>query len=128
MKLRTFLSIVGVISILFGVGFVIVPVEMLAQYGVAADRSIILMSRFFGTALIQIGLLFWLARSIIDSVGRAAIVLSGLISMVIGFLVALQGELSGVINALGWSTVVLYALFALGFAYFQFAPRRPAGM
>jgi hypothetical protein len=29
----------------------------------------------------------------------------------------------GVANALDWSTVVIYALFALGFAYFQFAPK-----
>ena len=123
MKLPNFLSIVGVVSVLFGIGFVAVPAEVLAQYGVAADAPTILMSRYFGAALIQIGLLVWLARHIIDSLARGAIVLSGLIGAVIGFLVALNGQMHAVANALGWSTVVIYALFALGFAYFQFAPK-----
>ncbi len=123
MKLPTFLSIVGVVSILFGIGFVAVPAEVLAQYGIAPDPHTIFMSRFFGTALIDIGLLVWLARNIVDALGRHAIVLSGLIAMVIGFLVALNGQMNGLANALGWSTVVIYALFAIGFACFQFAPK-----
>jgi len=37
-----------------------------------------------------------------------------------GFVVALINQLSGLVNALGWSTVALYLLFALGYGYFQF--------
>jgi hypothetical protein len=125
MKLPTFLSVVGVVSILFGLGFVAVPAEVLAQYGVAADAHTIFMSRFFGGSLIQIGVLAWLARHIVDSLGRRAIVLSGLTGTVIGFFVALHGQMNGLVNALGWSTVVIYALFAIGFAYFQFAAKTP---
>jgi hypothetical protein len=123
MKLSAFLSVVGVVGILFGIGFVAVPVDLLAQYGVTADRYTALMSRLFGAALIDLGLLVWLARSIVESIGRRAIVLAGLIGNVIGFVVALQAQLNGVANALGWSTVLIYALFAVGFGYFQFAPK-----
>ena len=123
MKLPTFLSVVGVVSILFGIGFVAVPAEVLAQYGIAPEPHTIFMSRFFGVALIDVGLLVWLARNIVDALGRHAIVLSGLIATVIGFLVALNGQMNGLANALGWSTVVIYALFAIGFACFQFAPK-----
>ena len=126
MKLSTFLSIVGIVSILFGIGFVAVPAEVLAQYGVPGDQYTIFMSRFFGGALVQIGMLVWLARNIVDSLGRRSIVLSGLIGMAIGFGVALCGQMSGVVNALGWSTVAIYALFAIGFAYFQFAAKGPS--
>jgi hypothetical protein len=52
-----------------------------------------------------------------------SIVLAGLIGDLIGFFVALQGQMSGDINALGWSTVFIYGLFALGFAYFQFTSK-----
>jgi hypothetical protein len=123
MKLPTFLSIVGVVSILFGIGFLVAPDEVLAQYGGTADTATIFMSRFFGSAIVQIGLLLWYARHIIDSLGRGAILLSGLVGTVLGFLVALHGQLHGAVNALGWSTVVIYALFAIGFACFQFAPK-----
>jgi hypothetical protein len=123
MKLSTFLSIVGVVAVLFGIGFVAAPAEVLAQYGISADRYVALVSRFFGGALINIGLIVWFARYIVDPVGRRSIVLAGLIGDLIGFLVALHGQLEGDVNALGWSTVIIYGLFALGFAYFQFAPK-----
>lgn len=123
MKLSTFLAIVGVVAILFGIGFVAAPAEVLAQYGITADRYTAFMSRFFGGALINVGLIAWFARNIVDSLGRRSIVLAGLIGDVVGFFVALQGQMNGVANALGWSTVLIYALFAIGFAYFQFAPK-----
>ena len=125
MKLPTFLSIVAVVSILFGIGFLAVPAEVLAQYGVTGDPITIFMTRFFGGALIQVGLLLWLARNIVDSLGRGAITLSGLVGMAIGFGVALCGQIDGVVNALGWSTVAIYALFAIGFACFHFAAKAP---
>jgi hypothetical protein len=124
MKLKAFLAIVGIVAILFGIAFVVAPAQLLAQYGITADRYTIFMSRFFGAALINLGLLVWLARNVIDPLARQAIVLAGLVADVIGFIIALEGQMHGVVNALGWSTVVIYALFALGFAYFQFAPQR----
>jgi len=106
---------------LFGIGFVGAPAALLSRYGIiVADPHTIFMSRFFGAALIELGILLWIAREIVDPVGRRAIVLAGLIGSVIGFLVALTGQLNGVVNALGWSTVLIYALFAIGFTYFQF--------
>ena len=41
----------------------------------------------------------------------------------IGFVVALQAQLGGLTNALGWLTVLIYGLFAVGFAYFLFGSR-----
>jgi hypothetical protein len=125
MKLPTLLSIVGVVAILFGIGFVAAPAEVLAHYGVTADRYTVFMSRLFGATLIQVGVLSWLARNIADSLGRRAIVLSGLIAMLIGFVVSLHGMMNAIANALGWSTVVIYALFTIGFGYFQFRPKSP---
>ena len=124
MKLATLLSIVGVVAVLFGIGFVAAPAELLAQYGVTADRYTAFMSRLFGATLVQVGVLSWLARAIVDSLGRRAIVLSGLIAMVIGFVVSLHGMLNEIANALGWSTVLIYGLFAIGFGYLQFGPKR----
>ena len=40
------------------------------------------------------------------------------------WVVALQGQLSGIVGPLGWLTVALYLLFTLGYGYFQFA-RKP---
>jgi hypothetical protein len=126
MKLSTFLSIVAVVAVLFGIAFVLAPVETLAPYGVVADRNTAIMGRFFGAALLTVGLIAWFARPITDSVGRRAILIGNLIGDVVGFIVALQGQLNGVTNALGWSTVVIYGVFALGFACFLFGARNSA--
>jgi hypothetical protein len=34
--------------------------------------------------------------------------------------VAVLGQVSGVVNALGWLTVAVYLFYALGYGYFQF--------
>ena len=39
--------------------------------------------------------------------------------MIVSVVILLQ-QLSGGVNALGWSSVVISLLLALGFAYFQF--------
>ena len=124
MKLNTFLSIVGIVAILYGAAFVTIPVALLAQYGITADPRMVLISRLFGAALINLGLLLWFARNTVDSQARKAIVLAGLVGDLVGLVAALQGQLRSLANALGWSTVLIYALFAIGFAYFQFAPQR----
>ncbi|MDE3091789.1 MAG: hypothetical protein KGJ80_20645, partial [Chloroflexota bacterium] len=57
-----------------------------------------------------------------DSQALTAILLANLVGDALGFVLALLGQLAAVggINQLGWSTVVIYLLLALGFAYFQF--------
>jgi hypothetical protein len=38
----------------------------------------------------------------------------------VGFVIALLAQLDGVVNSLGWTTVAIYLLLALGFGYFRF--------
>jgi hypothetical protein len=124
MKLSTFLSIVAVVGLLFGIAFVAAPVQTLAPYGITADLYTALMARFFGVALFTLGLIIWFARAITDALGRRAFIVGGLVGNIIGFCVALLGQLHEVTNALGWSTVLIYGLFTVGFAYFQFGSQR----
>ena len=114
MKLGTFMAIHAFVAVVFGIGFVLAPASVLAPYGmVNMDAGAVFMSRLFGAALIQIGLLAWLARTVTDPAARRAVQL------------AYGGGLAGVANALGRSTVAIYLLLALGYGYFLFA--RPSG-
>jgi hypothetical protein len=79
------------------------------------------MTRFFGSAMLGYGLLIWLARNAQESEARRAIILSLILSFGVGFIVALRGQISGVVNTLGWFTVALYLFFVLGYGYFLFA-------
>ena len=120
MKLKTLMIINTIVAIVFGVTFVIVPAQVYSLYDITADEHLIYMGRLFGSALIGFAVLTWMARNATDSDARKAIVLALFISDCIGFAVALIGQLGNVVNALGWSTVAIYLLLALGFGYIQF--------
>jgi hypothetical protein len=119
MKLSIFLMIKAIISLAFGIGFIIIPDAVWSIYGVTLDSVGVLMTQFFGACLIGIGLICWLIR-IADAKALKTITLSLCIADTIGFIVALSGQLSGLMNSLGWIVVALWFLLALGLGYFRF--------
>jgi len=121
MKLSVLFTIHAVVATLFGLAFLIMPATSLAQYGLTADNVTDVMSRFFASALLGYGILAWFVRNAEDSPARQAIVLAYFVSNVVGFIVALHTQFTTEVNQLGWSTVVIYLFFAVGYGYFQFA-------
>ena len=75
------------------------------------------MTRLLGASFLLLTTLLFLAREDSGSKALSAIVLGVIVGDVLGFLVALIGQLAGVANALGWATVVIYLLFALFVPY-----------
>ena len=113
--------IYALVSAVFGLGFALMPGQLLPIYGVEPDAALRLIGQFFGAALLSLALLSWLARNLSDSESRRAIVLALLVGEAIGFIFALIGQFNGILNVLGWSVVVVYLIFTLGLAYFQFS-------
>jgi len=120
MKLSVLMVINAIVAVLFGIAFVLAAGPLLLLYGITLSPGGAIVARLFGAALIGFAVILWFARNVKESEPRRAIVLGFFIEHVIGFIVALLGQLSGVVNNLGWSTVVIYLLLALGFGYFQF--------
>ena len=121
MKFSTFMVIYALVSAVFGLGFVLMPGQILPIYGVEPDAALRLIGQFFGAALLSLAILSWLARNLSDSESRRAIVLALLVGEAIGFIFALIGQFNGILNVLGWSVVIVYLIFTLGLAYFQFS-------
>ena len=124
MKLNTLMVINAIVAAVFGIAFVLVPAQAIQLYGITVDAPLKYVGQLFGAALVGFAFLTWSARNATDSDARRAIVLALFVSDGVGFIVALIGQLAGVVNSLGWSTVAIYLVLALGFGYFQFA--RPA--
>lgn len=99
---------------------------LLALYGVTLDKAGTLVAQLFGALLIGLAVLNWFARNVTDQEARQAVVFGNLTGDVVGFVVILIGQLSGIANSLGWSSVAIYLLLALGFAYVQFMQPRSA--
>ncbi len=120
MKLSTLLTINTIVAGVFGLAFVLVPDTAMSLYGATLSPAGVLVARLFGAALLGYAVLSWFARNASESEARSAIVLAMFVGDALGFVVALLGQLSGVVNAVGWSTVAIYLLLALGFGYFYF--------
>jgi hypothetical protein len=124
MRLRSLLLLAGVIALGFGLAFLFAPRPMLALYGVAADAGIVLMSRFFGAALVQLGMVLYLIRDVGDLRTQRGVIIGSFLGSVAGLVVALTGQFWGVVNQFGWSSVAIYGLLTLGYGSFMFG--RPA--
>lgn len=120
MKLSSLLLINAIIGIIFGIAFVLFPGQIYTLHNVEVSPQLNYMGQFFGAALITLGILSWFARNLVSVDALKVIVLAFLIGDIIGFIVALIGQLSNVVNDLGWLNVLIYLLLSLGFSYFQF--------
>lgn len=120
MKLSTLFIINAILAILFGLGFILAPEAVLAPYGIATDSAGIALARLLGVSFIEVGILAWLARNIESTSAVRVITLAYFIGNAVGFIVTLIDQLGGLANALGWTTVAIYLLLALGYGYFQF--------
>jgi hypothetical protein len=126
MKLNTLMIINAVVAAVFGVAFVLVPGQVTSLYGVEDPSEVLIyVGRLMGAAFIGFAVLTWSARNANDSSARRVIVFALLVSDGVGFIVSLMGQLADVVNSLGWSTVAIYLLLALGFGYFQFVRQEP---
>jgi hypothetical protein len=118
MTLKTYFSIFAVLSVLFGIGFVLAPAQVLANYGVESTPALSLMSRLFGGTLLAMAVILWCAKDFRDQAAVRAVLIGVGIADAVNLVVALLGVTSGTINALGWSTVLIYLCGALGAGYF----------
>jgi hypothetical protein len=127
MKLRNLLIVSAVVSLIFAAGLLLAPKTMLNLFGLnvgatAKNNAILnLVAQLLGAALVLPGLLSWFAGSMQDTDARRSVAVSLLVFNVIGFGVSFfVGMLPKVMTAPGWSIVVLFLFFTVGFAYFLF--------
>ena len=123
MKFSRFMTAYAVVSGLFGVGFVILPGLVLDIYGMSASETSLFIGQLLGATLISLALLGWLAKNASQSEARHAIVLAMFVGEAFGLVLAVMGQLRGVMNGLGWLVVAVYLIFTIGLGYFQFVKK-----
>lgn len=112
----------AVVSFVFALGFIFMPVGLTAFYNVTLNEGGGFVAQLFGAALLGFGVLNWYGRHFSDGQAQQGLVNANLAGDAVGFILALIGQLSGVggVNALGWSTVAIYLLLAMAYAYLRF--------
>jgi hypothetical protein len=121
MKLSVVFALAGVLAILFGLSFLFAPAQTLALYGFESTTpGWRYAAQSFGGALLGVGVMNWLARNAADSDARRAIVTGNVVSNVAGLVLAVIMQLQGVVNAFGWTSVVIFLVLSVGFARHAF--------
>ncbi len=114
MDFKTVATLGAVLSGLFGVGFGLAPAASQALYGATiTDPFTLLLGRYFGSELLLFCAALWALREVLDErvQRRAALGISA--GSVCGLLVTSLGLGNGSLNAMGWSSAVIYLFFAL---------------
>jgi hypothetical protein len=120
MKSRWFLLVKAVISILVAIAMLLLPATFGGWFGLSTNPATVAMARLLGASMVGIALICYFASGATASALRRKTILSLCVADTIGFIVQLAAQISGVFGALGWILVVIWALLALGLAYFYF--------
>lgn len=116
----------AIAALAFGLAFLLVPETMLGLFEAEAYVATILMARFFGSAMIALGLLLWFTKDVSDLSMQKWMAISMFATALLGLIVTILGvtPASAVIRAKGWVAIVVYILFALGYGYLLYLKPR----
>lgn len=123
MTLERLFTIAAVLSLVFGLGFVINPQLLIEQHGMTANDGFRMMMRPVGGALLGYAMIFWSVRHAEPSAALTAIVRGSFVFHLIAFGGNAYGLATGVMNALGWGPVLIHLGLAIGFGYYGFGGR-----
>ena len=124
MNYRILFLINALIAVLLGLGFLLMPDRILGQLGVDGYAATQLLSQFFGTAMLGLGLLLWFAKDVSEVHLQKGMGIALLVGAVAGLMITVMGTASGILRANGWIAIVVYAILGLAYAYLLFLKPR----
>jgi hypothetical protein len=120
MNYRIMFLINALLAVLLGLGFLTVPDKILGQLGVDGYAATKLLSQFFGTAMLGLGLLLWFAKDVTELNLQKGMGIALLVAAAAGLVITVMGTVSGILRANWWIAMVLYAILGLAYAYLLF--------
>ena len=112
----------ALVAALFGLGFLFRPDFLLPLFGVTEQyASTVWAARFFGSAILALGLVLWFAKDADERVQKG-MGWALLASMAIGLILTIFASVSSnaVLRQNTWMPIVVYGLFGLGYVYMIF--------
>lgn len=125
MSYKNITTVASIVALLFGLGFVLMPTQLAGYYNVTLNEGGAFIGQLFGAALLGFAALNWFGRNLGDGQAQQVVENANIAGDAVGFIFSLMAQLGGLsgVNALGWSTVAIYLLLALAFAYLRFSSR-----
>ena len=80
MKFATFMTIAAVLALVFGLGFILIPAQVISGYGITLEVAGQWIARYLGSAFIGVAAIAWLARNAEPGAALRAIILGNFIA------------------------------------------------
>jgi hypothetical protein len=116
-KLKRFLALAAIITLINGVSYTLVPGALLPNYGLQVTSAAVLGFRLFGAALLAFGLILWFLRESREWIAIRGLLIGASVGNIAGLIVSAWATIRGVMNGAGWLFVLTYGLLLLGYAY-----------
>ena len=121
MRLRSLLVLGMVLAFLFALALLLGPAIILKFFGLTGNPTEALLGQLIGAGLIGFGIVSWFAKDYVDAHVLQGSVLALFITSAVAFVVSVLAILAKVTKGgNAWIPAILFLLFAVGFAYFQF--------
>jgi hypothetical protein len=119
MTLTNLFRLHAALAAIYAIGLVLFPAMVI---GLLSDEPVgsvgTDVTRLLGAAMVLIALLTWSASRMGNAAARRAVALSLFVYTTLGLVITLVGQFAGTWGALGWSSIVTYLIFVVGYGYF----------
>ena len=112
----------ALVAVVVGLGFLIKPDVVLPFLGVTEQyAATIWASRFFGSAMLALGLVLWFAKDADEGVQKG-MSWAMLISILVGLVLTIAASFASnaVLRQNSWILMLVYVLFGIGYAFMLF--------
>jgi hypothetical protein len=122
--MNTLFLVYLIVEVLFGIGFIFVPGFLMGPMGVTLDETSTTFARLFGSLIISIPVLLFIARKSASTEFKRGVVYCIFTYLLVSTIILLITQLKGLMNPMGWSIVILHFVFMLWFGYYLIKPEK----
>jgi hypothetical protein len=116
--MNTLFLVAMIVEAIFAIGFLAAPGPMMAPFGVTLDTSGASFARLFGSAVLALVVLLWLARKSSNMDFKKGAVTSMFVYYLVSGVIMLQVQLAGLMIASGWGIIGLHTILLACFGYY----------
>ena len=116
--MNTLFLVYLIVEAIFGIGFLFVPGLLMDPMGLTLDETSTTFARMVGSLIISLPVLLFFARKSASSEFKRGVVYCIFTYLLASTIILLITQIKGLMNAMGWSVVILHLVFLLWFGYY----------
>jgi hypothetical protein len=116
--MNTLFLVYLIVEAIFGIGFLFVPGLLMGPMGVTLDETSTTFARMVGSLIISLPVLLFFARKSTSSEFKRGVVYCIFTYLLASTIILLITQIKGLMNAMGWSVVILHLVFLFWFGYY----------